>query len=428
MSEPALAVRNLSKRYILGVIGRRTLQDEFTYWWHRLRGRDPRQQLERVDRLNKAVPTASNAEFWALRDVSFEVEQGDVVGIIGRNGAGKSTLLKILSRITEPTLGDAVINGHVGSLLEVGTGFHPELTARENIFLNGSILGMKKAQIQKQFDEIVDFAEIEQFLDTPVKRFSSGMYVRLAFAVAAHLNPEVLIVDEVLAVGDAQFQRKCLGKMSDVSRNGRTVLFVSHQMNAVRNLCKRIIMLKGGSVCYDGRDVDGAISMYMEETRAGTDRKISIDDPTLRLINFSFVDGEGRPISSSLANRTVKVRIEFELKSVDAAFSIGYALYAQDNSMLFWSMTTDGPEESWPAFQLGRNIVEGEIPAQWLNEGTYRVEIIARIHARRWISRPGGNAPWIPITIHGGLSTSPYYIDRRPTLLAPILSWSSVAD
>ena len=206
---------------------------------------------------------STTEEFWALKDISFKVKQGEVIGIIGRNGAGKSTLLKIISRITEPTKGRIRINGRVASLLEVGTGFHPELTGRENIFLNGAILGMGKAEIKRKFDEIVAFAEIEKFLDMPVKRYSSGMYVRLAFAVAAHLEPEILLVDEVLAVGDAQFQKKCLGKMSEVAEEGRTVLFVSHNMGAVSRLCNRALMLNGGELEKDGLSVD-VISTYLQ--------------------------------------------------------------------------------------------------------------------------------------------------------------------
>jgi lipopolysaccharide transport system ATP-binding protein len=208
---------------------------------------------------------ATTEDFWALKDISFEVRQGEVIGIIGRNGAGKSTLLKILSRITEPTEGRVRIRGRVASLLEVGTGFHPELTGRENIYLNGAILGMSRAEIRRKFDEIVAFAEVEKFLDTPVKRYSSGMYVRLAFAVAAHLEPEILVVDEVLAVGDAQFQKKCLGKMQDVAKGGRTVLFVSHNMNAARTLCSRAILLNRGKVESAG-EVDTVVGLYLERT------------------------------------------------------------------------------------------------------------------------------------------------------------------
>jgi len=256
MSEPALSVRNLSKRYQLGVINRHTLVEEVQYWWHRFRGRNPQDHLGTIHRSADAQPVAGDREerqdFWALREVSFEVSPGEVVGLIGRNGAGKSTLLKLLTRITEPTSGEAVINGRVGSLLEVGTGFHPELTGRENIYMNGTILGMKTREISAKFDEIVAFSELEQFIDTPVKRYSSGMYVRLAFAVAAHLEPEILLVDEVLAVGDAAFQKKCLGKMGDVSREGRTILFVSHNMKAIQTLCRRGILLDQGRLVFEG--------------------------------------------------------------------------------------------------------------------------------------------------------------------------------
>lgn len=241
MSQPIISVENLSKHYHLGQIGATTLRASVE------------RVLRRVRRKNDACSLESHSkDLWALRDVSFEVQRGEVLGIIGRNGAGKSTLLKILSRITEPTTGRAVMRGRVASLLEVGTGFHPELTGRENIFLNGAILGMKKAEIASKFDEIVDFSEVERFIDTPVKRYSSGMYVRLAFAVAAFLEPEILIVDEVLAVGDAAFQKKCLGRMKSVAGQGRTVLFVSHNMDAVLNLCDFGIVLNHGKSVYQG--------------------------------------------------------------------------------------------------------------------------------------------------------------------------------
>ncbi len=253
MTEPAISIRNLSKCYQLGTIGRHTLVDEAQYWWHKIRGRDPRQFFSKIghtptERRKVEAERDGDQDFWALKDVSFDVQPSEIVGIIGRNGAGKSTLLKLLTRITEPTSGEVVINGRVASLLEVGTGFHPELTGRENVYMNGTILGMKKREIDYKFDEIVEFSEIEKFIDTPVKRYSSGMYVRLAFAVAAHLEPEILLVDEVLAVGDATFQKKCLGKMGDVSREGRTILFVSHNLSAVENLCSRVVWLDGGQV------------------------------------------------------------------------------------------------------------------------------------------------------------------------------------
>jgi lipopolysaccharide transport system ATP-binding protein len=270
MSEPAISVRNLSKCYQLGAIGRHTLVDEAQYWWHKLRGRDPREHFSTVghsvtEARKIEAERAGADQFWALQNVSFDVEPGTVIGIIGRNGAGKSTLLKILTRITEPTSGEAVINGRVASLLEVGTGFHPELTGRENIYMNGTILGMKRREIAAKFDEIVAFSELDKFIDTPVKRYSSGMYVRLAFAVAAHLEPEILLVDEVLAVGDAEFQNKCLGKMQDFSGQGRTVLFVSHNMGAVKALCSHGVYLKNGTVDFLGSATE-VVDRYLDDT------------------------------------------------------------------------------------------------------------------------------------------------------------------
>jgi lipopolysaccharide transport system ATP-binding protein len=260
MSNPIISVENISKSYRLGVIGSGTLREDLQSWWHRVRGLpDPNLRL---DQMHQAV---EGHTLWALQDISFEVQQGDVLGIIGRNGAGKSTLLKILSRVTAPTSGRIRVKGRVASLLEVGTGFHPELTGRENIFLNGAILGMTKAEVAKKFDEIVAFSEIEQFIDTPVKRYSSGMYVRLAFAVAAHLEPEILVVDEVLAVGDAAFQKKCIGKMGDVAHGGRTVLFVSHNMQAVSQITTSAIVLDKGAISFRGGSAE-AIVQYMAQS------------------------------------------------------------------------------------------------------------------------------------------------------------------
>jgi lipopolysaccharide transport system ATP-binding protein len=249
MSDTAIRVESLSKQYWLGGLQQRyaTLGEQIRKWF------SPRQLLRSAR--TKRPP------FWALKDVSFQVQAGEVVGVIGRNGAGKSTLLKVLSQITEPTTGEVDIHGRVGSLLEVGTGFHPELTGRENVYLNGAILGMRRSEIARKFDDIIAFSEVEKFIDTPVKHYSSGMYTRLAFAVAAHLEPEILIVDEVLAVGDAEFQKKCLGKMSDVARGGRTVLFVSHNMAAIRNLCTRVVLLSGGQVAFDG-DTTAGVEAY----------------------------------------------------------------------------------------------------------------------------------------------------------------------
>ena len=257
MSDSVIKVENVSKAYRLGQIGGGTLKEDVSRWWAKLRGKpDPFLKIGEEHHARKM-----GEQFWALDNVSFEVKQGEVLGIIGRNGAGKSTLLKILSQVTTPTSGQIKIKGRIASLLEVGTGFNPEMTGRENVFLNGAILGMTKAEIRSRFDEIVAFSEIEEFIDTPVKRYSSGMYVRLAFAVAAHLEPEILIVDEVLAVGDAEFQKKCLGKMGNVARDGRTILFVSHNMSAIAALCSSALTMDKGKVSNCG-SVDSCMETY----------------------------------------------------------------------------------------------------------------------------------------------------------------------
>lgn len=259
----ALKAENISKQYRLGQVGTGTLSHDLNRFWHQIRGKeDP---YLRIGDSNDRTSIGESEYVWSLRDINFEIEQGDAVGIIGRNGAGKSTLLKLLSKVTKPTTGKIYTNGRIASLLEVGTGFHPEMTGRENIYLNGAILGMTRKEITRKFDEIVDFSGVERYIDTPVKRYSSGMYVRLAFAVAAHLESEILIVDEVLAVGDAEFQKKCLGKMGDVSKGeGRTVLFVSHDLNAVSQLCNTGILLNQGSMQYQG-NIREVVSNYLND-------------------------------------------------------------------------------------------------------------------------------------------------------------------
>jgi lipopolysaccharide transport system ATP-binding protein len=280
MPPTVISVENLSKSYRLGQIGTGTLSHDINVWWARLRGKpNPMLRIGETDHGNRNGET-----IWALKDVSFQVEQGEVLGIIGRNGAGKSTLLKILSRVTAPTSGVVKVKGRIASLLEVGTGFHPDLTGRENIYLNGAILGMTKEEVRRKFDEIVDFAEIEKFIDTPVKRYSSGMYVRLAFAVAAHLDPEILLVDEVLAVGDAAFQKKCLGKMGAVAKEGRTVLFVSHNMASVENLCTQGFVLEAGQKTFEG-SIRNSISFYMNQSN----KLRSKNDSTGRIIFDSII-------------------------------------------------------------------------------------------------------------------------------------------
>jgi len=300
MRRPIIEIKNLSKAYKLGVTGTTRLRDDLELLWAGFRGRSVK---------------APKADFWALKDVSFEVEQGEIIGIIGRNGAGKSTLLKILSRITQQTAGEVVLRGRVASLLEIGTGFHPDLTGRENIFLNGAILGMTRAEIKKKFDEIVAFAEIEGFIDTPVKRYSSGMYVRLAFAVAAHLEPEVLVVDEVLAVGDADFQRKCIRKMEDVAAlHGRTILFVSHDLVAISTLCQRAVYLHNGKLAKIG-SVNDVVSSYLKTGRTEVYQRepISSDThPRSAWIRKAWIDSDnsGEPGRALRADETFALNVE----------------------------------------------------------------------------------------------------------------------
>jgi lipopolysaccharide transport system ATP-binding protein len=317
---PVISVENLSKKYIIG----HQKQERYTTLRDVLANgaKQFTNKLRHPFAATESDPT--HEEFWALKDVSFDIQQGDRVGIIGRNGAGKSTLLKILSRITEPTSGKVSIKGRVASLLEVGTGFHPELTGRENIFLNGAILGMSKADIKRKFDEIVAFAEVEKFLDTPVKRYSSGMYVRLAFAVAAHLEPEILIVDEVLAVGDAQFQQKCLGKMEDVGKEGRTVLFVSHNIAAINRLCSRCVSLEHGKVASIGT-TSAVVESYLSAGFSSQSSEVVFtggENENIRMISARTEGNEGTPKNIFRSDEEIRVTITYQVTRQVADLSV----------------------------------------------------------------------------------------------------------
>lgn len=371
--------------------------------------------------------------FWALRDVNFEVGEGARVGIIGPNGAGKSTLLKILSRITAPTVGRVMMTGRTASLLEVGTGFHPELTGKENIFLNGAILGMKRAEIQRKFDDIVAFAEVEKFLDTPVKRYSSGMYVRLAFAVSAHLEPDILVVDEVLAVGDMSFQEKCLGRMTEISNSGRTVLFVSHNMSAVRQLCTSALHISAGRIISYSNDVDGVIRQYTAQT---TSRAMSVwvndgseyKNPYFWPKRFYVASPDGQALEMPIrADQEADVAIEGEVEQYNKNLTIGFALYTQDGTCLFWSYPTDAGDGSLVRLGRGSHALRCRIPPRLLNEGSYYLELVGGLHFTEWLFEPRRRVPLISIEVRGGTSDSPYWINKRPTLLAPVLSWRSTS-
>ena len=320
-------------------------------------------------------PSSGTEDFWALRDVSFEVKRGEVVGIIGRNGAGKSTLLKILSRITEPTTGRVHLKGRVASLLEVGTGFHPELTGRENIFLNGAILGMSRAEIRKKFDEIVDFSGVEKFLDTPVKRYSSGMYVRLAFAVAAHLEPEILIVDEVLAVGDAQFQKKCLGKMGDVAKKlGRTVLFVSHNTSAVRSLCSRCLYLQNGSLAMSGETTE-VLACYASDVQSGGATRITGFEQLL-IENVSLLDDGGRPCANYPTGSSLTIDIDYSCpRQIDLPY-FWLEIYSMHGATFSACMLFDGAR---PEYIKGCGKLRCRFHYLPLMPGSYTVRMAARM-------------------------------------------------
>jgi lipopolysaccharide transport system ATP-binding protein len=387
MSKPIIEVKGISKRYKLGTIGASTMRDEVEAFFARFKKPKSLDNLNseilKTEKLKTANSPAGASEFWALRDVSFDVQPGEVVGIIGRNGAGKSTLLKILSRITEPTSGEIRVRGRIASLLEVGTGFHPELSGRENIFLNGAILGMTKAEIRAKFDEIVDFAGVEQFIDTPVKRYSSGMYVRLAFAVAAHLEPEILIVDEVLAVGDAEFQKKCLGKMKDVAGHGRTILFVSHNMPTVVNLCGKCIFLENGQLVTSGftKDVvQGYLAKNIQKKSTPLrDRLDRSGSGHLRFTNTWVEHARGGQAGAFLSADDIRIVAEYELNGpknlADCLFA--FALYDESGYQL-----SDPSNFSTGQTSLGtlprRGRVSCLLPKLPLRSGKFIYNLIAR--------------------------------------------------
>ncbi|HVX52653.1 MAG TPA: ABC transporter ATP-binding protein, partial [Chitinophagaceae bacterium] len=373
MGDTVIKVEGVSKQYRLGQIGRKSLSQDFNRWWHMVRGKeDP---YLKIGQENDRSKKGTSEYVWALQDINFDVKQGEVLGIIGRNGAGKSTLLKILSKVTAPTKGSIKVKGRIASLLEVGTGFHPELSGRDNIFLNGAILGMTKKEITSKFDEIVDFAGVERYIDTPVKRYSSGMYVRLAFAVAAHLEPEILIVDEVLAVGDAEFQKKCLGKMKDVSVNdGRTVLFVSHNMAAVKTLCDRTVALKNGLFADDGNP-HKVINKYLN------------DDKRQYMVKWdSFEEAPGNRITRiKIAEIFSRTTNNIEL-AITEAFSLRFEVWLRDDklSIINFSLNifnSDGLlllNTFTTGVTIKSGVITGEfdMPQNLFNTGTYSVELM----------------------------------------------------
>ena len=419
MSDIAIRVDNLSKQFRIGAaqVQYRTLRDSLTETlsapvrWLRSGGRE----------------AEARNTVWALRDVSFEIRKGQVVGVIGRNGAGKSTLLKVLSRVTEPTSGSAEVRGRVGALLEVGTGFHPELTGRENIFLNGAILGMKRTEIARKFDEIVAFSEVEQFIDTPVKRYSSGMYLRLAFAVAAHLEPEILVVDEVLAVGDAEFQRKCLGKMSDVAQEGRTVLFVSHNMSAILRLTEESIVLDKGQMALRA-PTPQAVDFYMaagfsdsgERTWQTTD--VPADAAPFRPLALRVRNSQGLVVDTLRSTEPITVEFDYRLDSSITGLRVGLYLITLRGEYVFTSFDTDDPQrfEQFGARPAGTYTSRCTIPANLLNDGRYVMAVNASAFR---VKRYFYDEYALAITVDGTGAPGKHWPEPRLGPVRPALEW-----
>lgn len=421
MHNLAIRVENLGKQYRIGSAPEkyRTLREgivNVATW--------PIQRIRR----GLAPSGAEQADtIWALRDISFTVEQGSVLGVIGRNGAGKSTLLKVLSRVTEPTEGEVEIRGRVGSLLEVGTGFHPELTGRENIYLNGAILGMKRVEIDRKYDEIVDFSGVEQFIDTPVKRYSSGMYLRLAFAVAAHLEPEILVVDEVLAVGDAEFQRKCIGKMSDVAQEGRTVLFVSHDMSAILRLTEEAIVLEGGQVVYRAPTVE-AVDYYMTSgfseagERKWTVEEVPAEAAPFRPIALRVRDAKQNNVEVVRSTEAIHLEVEYELNEPIQGLRVGLYLMSARGEYVFTSFDTDEPEQyhQFGIRPAGHYKSICAIPPDLLNEGRYTVGLNASAFR---IKRYFMDERALTFTVDGMGAPGKQWAETRMGLMRPRLQW-----
>jgi len=385
-NDVVISVENLWKQYRYGVLSHRALYKDLQSWWARFRGKeDPNLPILTGRQFNSSTDSADH--FWAIQNINFEVKQGEVLGIIGKNGAGKSTLLKIMSRVTTPTRGQIKIRGRVASLLEVGTGFHPELTGRENIFLNGAILGMTKDEIRKNFDEIIDFAEIEKFIDTPVKRYSSGMYVRLAFAVAAHLDTDFMVVDEVLAVGDATFQRKCSGKMNDVASRGRTVLFVSHNMSAINRLCSRALYLRKGCLAGDGPVgpvVEGYISDDLDLSGAWHASSDPLASQLHYLISARVLNNKGETSSVVAFDEGCLVEVTYRAPCSDENFVVAVKITNGKGEDVFASWDRDSIKGR--RTRTGNVYVERcRIPGYLLRPGVYWVAPMVETmrHSRR---------------------------------------------
>ncbi len=427
----AIKFENISKQYRLGEVGTGTLSHDLHRVWARLRGKpDPFAKVGAVN--DRTQSSTKNQEqrtkhggatdyVWALRDINFEVQQGEILGIIGRNGAGKSTLLKILSRVTAPTTGRIKSRGRIASLLEVGTGFHPELTGRENIYLNGAILGMRRHEITKQLEEIVEFSGCAKYIETPVKRYSSGMTVRLGFAVAAHLDCEILVIDEVLAVGDAEFQRKCIGKMGDVARLGKTVLFVSHNMIAVRSLCHRAIQLTNGFIERNG-DVSNVVAEYLqfagnnEPRRKWSEDQNAPGNDIVRLLGISITSVSENPFGNIEIDSAIAIEVSYRRLIDNKSFHLTFHLVNQDEVVVLTTSPGSAPPES------GTYTSNCIVPAPLLNSGGYRVKIL--------IVEDGSRVTWVDeslvsFTVEDLRERSEGWMGREPSAIQIPLNWQT---
>ncbi len=412
-----IKVENLSKLYRLGQVGTGTMSNDLNLWWHRIRGKE--NPYIKIGEENDRTKKGNSDVIWALQDINFSVKDGEVLGIIGRNGAGKSTLLKILSRTTAPTTGAVKIRGRIASLLEVGTGFHPDLSGRQNVYLNGAILGMTRAEIKNRFDEIVDFAGVERYIDTPVKRYSSGMYVRLAFGVAAHLEPEILIIDEVLAVGDAEFQKKCLGKMKDVSINqGRTVLFVSHNMGAVKTLCKNVMVLERGKTQFSGTTEDAA-TYYMKGTKTFQNKKAYGNEYLNKY--FTLHEISLNPIgktSDEVLNEYQAIDIHTFLTIHQQAdiIHLTYVLKDENGSPIF----TFSHRNNHKKLKSGPNHLVCSFPEGFLNIGSYHLSLYLIKNAKDTVFVQD---EILSFEILMGPRPSGAWMGREPGVIKPVFHW-----
>jgi len=423
-----LKAENISKQYRLGTVGTGTLSHDLNRWWHTMRGKeDP---YLKVGAVNDRSGKATEDYVWALRDIDFDVKTGEALGIIGKNGAGKSTLLKILSRVTAPTTGSIKTKGRIASLLEVGTGFHPELTGRENIFMNGAVLGMTRAEIKNKLDEIIAFSGCERYIDTPVKRYSSGMTVRLGFAVAAHLEPEILVVDEVLAVGDAEFQKKAIGKMQDLSQGeGRTVLFVSHNMASVKKICDRGILLENGLVRKEG-DSENVINFYLTSETKDYDNQylqnfIENQNDDCFILNELSVRQNGLQAENFYTNKELELSYDFSLKKEVLGLRIGFDLINLDSGLVIFRSFHDDNSSNIKTWKPGKHILETKLPSNILKEGKYAIKLAVGIHNVRWIIFEDELSYVFNLYNIDGLNKA--FTDTRPGVIMPALPWSLIS-